>query len=99
MDTAIKAMPSGERTRFFALLGAQAFPSDDFSHEEVFGELANTAFTASEAAAYLEVSIATFRRYAQGGRITPCRRVGRNQFFATQDLRSFKHSLREARGR
>lgn len=38
-----------------------------FSHEQLFGHLAEAEFTATEAAEYLEVSIPTFRRYVQGG--------------------------------
>lgn len=94
----VRSMPSAERVRFFALLGANAFQDQDFSHEQVFGELANEKFTASEAAEYLEVSIPTFRRYVQSGKINPCHVVGRNQFFASGELKSFKRSLRDVKG-
>jgi len=68
---AVRRMPSTERARFFSMLGANAFQDQDFSHEQVFGDLANDEFTASEAAEYLEVSITTFRRYVQGGKLNP----------------------------
>ena len=93
----VKSMPSSERARFFSMIGANAF-QEDYSHEQVFEDLADAEFTASESAEYLEVSLATFRRYAQRGKIKPSRVVGRNQFFATKDLKSFKRSLRIVKG-
>lgn len=87
----VRRMPAIERARFFAMLGANAFQSD-FTHEEVFGDLASDEFTASEAAEYLEVSVSTFRRYVQGGKLVPCRVVGRNQFFATGALKQLKRA-------
>lgn len=94
----VRSMPPTERARFFTMLGTNAFQGQDFSHEQVFGDLATDKFTASEAAEYLEVSIPTFRRYVQRGKINPSHVVGRNQFFATKDLKSFKRSLREVKG-
>lgn len=93
----MKTMPSGERSRFFALLGERFFTDDDLTHGEVFGHLSGDAFTAREAAEYLEVSIATFRRYVQGGKIKKCQAVGRSQMFATRDLKAFKRRLRGAK--
>ena len=93
----IKMMPVAERSRFFTLLGAQLFQVENFSHDQVFGHLANELFTAQEAAEYLEVSIATFRRYVRNGKLTPAQRVGRSQMFATRNLKDFKRSLREVR--
>ena len=89
----MKAMPSSERGRFFALLGRQFFQDDNLTHEQVFGHLADDTFTAHEAAEYLEVSIATLRRYVQGGKLKPSRVVGRSQMFATRDLKAFKRSI------
>ena len=60
------------------------------SHEQLFGHLAGDEFTAQEAAEYLEVSMPTFRRYVQAGRITPNTTVGRSQLFSTDALRAFK---------
>ena len=79
------------------MIGANPF-QDDYSHEQVFEDLADVEFTAGESAEYLEVSLATFRRYAQSGKINPSRVVGRNQFFATKDLKLFKRSLQVVRG-
>lgn len=94
---AMKGMPSSERVRFFTLLGENVFEKENFSHEEVFGSIANAEFTVSEASEYLEISVPTFRRYVQGKKITPIHIVGRNQLFAAQDLKSFKRSLREVK--
>jgi len=91
----MKAMPAAERSRFFALLGARIFQDDNYSHEQVFGHLADDTFTAKEASEYLEVSIATFRRYVQSGKFKPTHCVGRSQMFATRDLKTFKKLLRD----
>lgn len=95
----VRNMPPTERARFFMLLGANMFRAEDYSHEQVFGELENAEFTAGEAAEYLEVSMPTFRRYVQGGKINPSHVVGRNQLFAAKVLRLFKRSLRDVKGR
>lgn len=68
-----------------------------FSHEELFGHLANDNFTAQEAAEYLEVSMSTFRRFIAGGKLSPSATVGRNQMFAVPDLKVFKRALKTAR--
>jgi excisionase family DNA binding protein len=93
----MKAMPLVERSRFFTLLAEKFFQDDNFTHEQVFGHLADDSFTAQEASEYLEVSIATFRRYVQSGKLKPFHRVGRSQMFATRDLKAFKKSLREVK--
>ena len=63
------------------------------SHEEVFGYLRNDTFSAEEAAEYLEISIPTFRRYVQSGKIQPKEIIGRSQLFATINLRKLKQRL------
>lgn len=93
----MKTMPATERNRFFAMLGEVLFPDDDSSHEQLFGHLAEAEFTAAEAAEYLEVSMPTFRRYVQGGKLSPSHLVGRSQMFATRDLKAFKRSLRDVK--
>ena len=80
----------------FAMLGEVLFPDDDSSPEQLFGHLAEAEFTAAEAAD-VEVSIPTFRHYVQGGKLRPTHRVGRNQMFATRDLKAFKRSLRDVK--
>ncbi len=94
----LKRMPTPERHRFFTMLAANAFRDDDLSHEQVFGHLANDQFTAQEAAEYLEVSLSTFRRYVHDGRLKPSSELGRNQLFATSDLKAFKRAHRNVKG-
>jgi excisionase family DNA binding protein len=88
-----------ERAKFFALLAEPGGQRENFSHDQVFGHLAGDEFTAAEAAEYLEVSISTLRRYVRDGRIRASGEVGRNQLFATKDLKAFKRSLREVKAR
>lgn len=94
----LKKMPTPERHRFFTMLAANVFYDEDSSHEQVFGHLANDEFTAQEAAEYLEVSISTFRRYVRDGRLKPHSELGRNQMFATRDLKAFKRAHRNVKG-
>jgi excisionase family DNA binding protein len=63
------------------------------THEQVFDHLKHESFTTEEAAQYLEVSIPTFRRYVQSGKLKPSQVVGRSQLFATSDLRRLKQKL------
>lgn len=93
----LKAMPANERTRFFTLLAINAFGDDNLSHEQVFGRLANAEFTAQEAAEYLEISMSTFRRYVHDGKLKPSSALGRNQLFATRDLKAFKRVLKDVK--
>lgn len=88
----MKRMPTGERVKFLSLLISNAFREDDFTHEQVFGQLQQELFSAGEAAEYLEVSVPTLRRYVQSGKLVPSHLVGRNQMFSTQTLRAFKRS-------
>ena len=93
----LKSMPFLERGRFFSILGRHFFQDDNSTHEQVFGHLADAEFSSQEAAEYLEVSIATFRRYVQRGKLKPSRAVGRSQMFATQSLKKFKRALCDVR--
>lgn len=86
----VKKMPIKERVRFFSLIAKSAFKEDDSSHEEVFGHLKHVAFSAEQAAEYLEVSMPTLRRYVQAGKLKPSHTVGRSQLFSTADLRRLK---------
>ena len=90
----LESMPFSERDRFFSMLGRCFFKNENLTHDQVFGELASTEFSSQEAAEYLEVSIATLRRYVQKGKLKPSRIIGRNQMFATQALKKFKRKLR-----
>jgi response regulator of citrate/malate metabolism len=62
----------------------------NFSHQQVFGELENALFTATEAAEYLEVSIATFRRYLKTQKIAADSVVGSIHLYSLTALREFK---------
>ncbi|WP_230414380.1 helix-turn-helix domain-containing protein [Collimonas silvisoli] len=95
----LKAMPATERNRFFTMLAINAFRDENLTHEQVFGDLANDEFTAQEAAEYLEVSMSTFRRYVLSGKLKVNSEVGRNQMFATRDLKAFKRALKDVKGR
>ena len=63
-----------------------------FSHEDLFGHLKDTRFSAQEAAEYLEISMPTFRRYVQSQKIKPVEIIGRSQLFASDDLRKLKRA-------
>ena len=63
-----------------------------FLHGDLFGNLKEERFSAQEAAEYLEVSMPTFRRYVQSGKVIPAGIVGRSQLFSSGDLRKFKKS-------
>ena len=89
----MKRMPPAERMKFFALIAGRAFRDDDFTHDQVFGQVNQEPFSASEAAEYLEVSLPTLRRHVQSGRLVPSHLVGRNQMFSAQVLRTFKRTL------
>ncbi|MGK5026959.1 helix-turn-helix domain-containing protein [Janthinobacterium sp. RB2R34] len=91
-----RQLPSAERAKFFALLAEPSIYAENFSHEEVFGHLAQDEFTSREAAEYLGVSMSTFRRYVSDGKIKASSEMGRNQLFATKELKAFKRSRREA---
>lgn len=93
----LKTMPANERTRFFTLLAINAFGDENLNHEQVFGHLASDEFTAQEAAEYLEVSMSTFRRYVHDGKVKPSSELGRNQLFATRDLKAFKRALKDVK--
>lgn len=92
-----KELPTDERAKFFALLAQPGVQRENFSHEEVFGHLAEGQFSSAEAAEYLEVSMSTFRRYVSDGKIKSSSEMGRNQLFAAKDLKAFKRSRREAK--
>ena len=60
---------------------------------DLFGHLKDERFSAQDAAEYLEVSMPTFRRTIQSGKLTPAEIVGRSQLFSSADLRKFKESI------
>lgn len=67
-------------------------------HQDPFGHLSGDEFTAEEAAEYLEVSMPTLRRLVTGGRLNPSSTVSRNQMFAVPELKTFKRTLKTAKG-
>ena len=89
----VKQMPAKERIKFFSLIAISAFKDSDYSHDQVFGRLKNEAFSAEEAAEYLEVSLPTLRRYVQSGKLKPYTVIGRSQLFSSTDLRLFKQKM------
>ncbi|MCK5232843.1 MAG: helix-turn-helix domain-containing protein [Desulfobulbaceae bacterium] len=82
----LKSMPFLERGRFFSILGQHFFQDDNLTHKQVFGHLADAEFSSQEAAEYLEISIATFRRYVQRGKFKPSRVIGLSQIFCYSKL-------------
>ncbi len=72
--------------------------TEGFNHRSVFGDLAEADFTAAEAAEYLEVSMATFRRFVRDGKLSPNAEVGRSQLFAVADLKDFKRQRKTVKG-
>lgn len=90
----LQGMPASEREKFFALLAQHAFPAtENFSREAVFGHLNGAQFSASEAAQYLDVSIATFRRYVRAGKIRASSEVGTSHLYPLTALRELKQAL------
>ncbi len=92
-------MTADERAKFYTLLAESSIHKNNLTHEQVFGHLAEDEFTATDAAGYLDVSMSTFRRYVSDGRIKASGEMGRNQLFATKELKAFKRSLREVKSR
>lgn len=92
--TEMKRMPATERVKFFSLLSNNAFRDDDFTHEQVFGQVNREPLSATEAAEYLEMSLPTLRRHVQAEKLKPSHSVGRNQMFLASDLRAYKRKLK-----
>ena len=65
----------------------------EYTHYQIFGHLKTEAFSAEEAAEYLEISIPTLRRYVQSGRLKPSIIIGRSQLFSSVDLRLLKQKM------
>ncbi len=86
----VKQMPKKERLKFFSLIATNAFQDEVSTHDQVFGHLKQTTFSAEEAAQYLEISLPTLRRYVQTEKLKPTQVIGRSQLFSTGDLRRLK---------
>lgn len=91
--TQVQKMSAKERIKFFSLVAINAFKETDYTHDQVFGHLKTEAFSAEEAAEYLEISIPTLRRYVQSGRLKPSTTIGRSQLFSSVDLRLLKQKM------
>jgi excisionase family DNA binding protein len=89
----VQKMPAKERIKFFSLIAINVFKDADYTHEQVFGHLRNAAFSAEEAAEFLEISIPTLRRYVQTGKLKPSTMIGRSQLFSSTDLRLLKQKI------
>ena len=89
----VQKMSAKERIKFFSLIAISAFQEPDYTHEQVFGHLREASFSAEEAAEYLEISLPTFRRYVQAGRLKPRSIIGRSQLFSSNDLRLLKQKI------
>ena len=95
----LEKISSSERKKFFALLADKAFRDEDnCTHDELFGDLKDAYFTASEAVEYLEVSLATFRRYVRNGKISANTEVGNTHLFLLDDLRKLKVAMKLIKG-
>lgn len=91
----LQKLPSNEREKFFSLIARKAFSEgDNLGHAELFGHLHESEFTADEAAEYLDVSIATFRRYCKQGKVTASSIIGTTHLYPLATLRELKRALR-----
>jgi response regulator of citrate/malate metabolism len=66
---------------------------DNLIHHDVFGHLKDARFSAQEGAESLEVSMPTFRRYVQSGKVISAEIFERGHCFSCGDLRKFKKSV------
>jgi len=90
----LQQLPTTERQRFFVMLSDSLNDKENFSHQDVFGHLDNAEFTAAEAAEYLDISIATFRRYLKPKKITASTGVGSTHLYSLDALRELKKTLK-----
>lgn len=93
----IVTMPVVERERLFSIIAHSGFEKDQYSYDEVFGDIPNS-FTLKEAADYLEIAEITVRRLVKSGKIKYSK-VGKNYVIGIEDIRAFKRTLRAARVR
>lgn len=90
----LQQLPNNERQQFFVMLSKVFADQDNLSHKDVFGHLETAQFTATEAAEYLEVSMATFRRYLNAKKLLANKVVGTTHLYSLDTLREFKKALR-----
>ena len=92
----LQQLSLSERQYFFELLAGglcNDSNQENYTHTQVFGHLDNALFTAAEAAEYLDVSIATFRRYVRDHKMNTASVVGSSHLYALDELREFKKAL------
>jgi excisionase family DNA binding protein len=92
----LQQLPLSERQQFFELLAGgigNDASQENYSHAQVFGHLDNALFTAAEAADYLEISIATLRRYVRDNKIVATSTVGSSHLYSLEALRELKKAL------
>lgn len=77
-----------ERERLFSIIARKGFDKDEYTYDEVFGDLSST-LTIKESSEYLDVAEVTVRRWAKEGKL-PFHKVGKNYVFAVDDLRKWK---------
>lgn len=94
----LKKMSPTERERFFGILVRNAFREEDLSAGQATNFFAGNELTAQKAAAFLELSMSTFRRHVASGKLHPNSTVGRNQMFSIVKLRAFKKALKATKG-
>jgi len=86
----IVMLPIAERERLFSFIARKGFDKEEYSYEEVFGEIPAT-LTIKEGAEYLDVAEVTVRRWVKEGKL-PFRKIGRNYVFAADELRKLRSS-------
>lgn len=84
------SMPVKEREKLFSMIARTGFDKDAYTHDEVFSDLKDYPFTVKEAAAYLEVSEISVRRWIKEGSLIPPGKLGRNWVFDADYLSKFK---------
>ena len=84
----IITLPMAERERLFSLIARKGFDKDNYTYDEVFGDLPST-LTIKESSEYLEVAEVTVQRWTKEGKL-PFRKVGKNYVFGVDDLRKLK---------
>ena len=85
----ILEMPVREREKLFAVIARRGFEKDEYSHDEVFGDIREAPFTIQEAAEYLEVSVITIRRWVKAGKLK-ADRIGKSLVFNVDALKKVK---------
>ena len=86
----IVLLPMAERERLFSLIARRGFDKDEYTYDEVFGDIPST-LTIRESSEYLEVAEVTVRRWAKEGKL-PFNKVGKNYVFSVDELRKLRSS-------